>query len=274
MYSQRDFICEICAENGIELDSYSGDYVMRLTKNGASHSIFGAFWDINTAAADRIACDKTACYELLSASGISAIEHVLFNNPLARLIWAKPEGSWAGALRVFKAFGNSVVLKPNQGTRGQDVYFCDSLPKMEAAAHAIFAAHPSAAISPFIKIKTEYRVFYLNGKCHLVYGKEASETWQHNLAMGARAIEFVVKSQEEKQLLAELKALACKAAKCIGISFATIDIAITESGRLYVMEINSGVQARLLLEQHPHFRDTIKRIYYNAILQMFERSDV
>ena len=269
MYSQRDFICEVCAENDIELDSFSGDYVMRLTKNGITRSIFGAFWDINTAAADRIACDKTACYELLNASGVSAVEHVLFNNPLTRLIWAKPEGSWAGALRVFKAFSDSVVLKPNQGTRGSDVYFCDNVPKMEAAAHAIFSMHPSAAISPYIKIKTEYRVFYLNGKCHLVYGKEAGETWQHNLAMGARAVELVVKSVKEKKLLAELKALACKAAKCIGISFATIDIAQTDIGGLSVLEINSGVQARLLLEQHPHLRDSIKRIYNSAILQMF-----
>ena len=269
MYSQRDFICEICEENDIELNGFSGDYVMRLTKNGVSRNIFGAYWDINTAAADRIACDKTACYELLSSAGISAIEHVIFNNPLARLIWAKPEGSWASALRVFKAFGNLVVLKPNQGTRGSDVYYCDNIPKMEAAAHAIFSAHPSAAICPYVKIQTEYRVFYLNAKCHLVYGKEANKTWQHNLAMGAKAVELIVKSKEEKKLLAELKELACKAAKCIGISFATIDIAQTESGELYVMEINSGVQARLLLEQHPHLRETIKRIYYSAILQMF-----
>lgn len=269
MYSQRDFICEICDENDIEVECFSGDYVTKLTKNGISRNIFGAFWDINTAAADRIACDKTACYELLNASGISVIEHVLFNNPLARLIWAKPEGSWAGALRVFKAFGSSVVLKPNQGTRGNDVYFCDNIPKMEAAAHAIFSIHPSAAISPFVKIQTEFRVFYLNGKCHLVYGKEACETWQHNLAKGAKAVELIVKTKEDKKLLAELKALAGKAAECIGINFATIDIAQTESGRLYVMEINSGVQARLLLEQHPHLRETIKRIYYSAIQQMF-----
>ena len=269
MNSQRDFINEICTENDIEIKSFSGDYVMRLTKNGISRNIFGAFWDINTAAADRIACDKTACFELLTSSGVPAIEHVLFNNPLARLNWAKPEGSWSSALSVFKAFGNLVVLKPNQGTRGSDVYFCDSIPKMEAAAHAIFSTHPSAAISPYVSIQTEYRVFYLNNKCHLVYGKEANETWQHNLAMGAKAVEFIVKSQEQKNLLAKLKELACKAAECIAINFATVDIAQTESGGLYVMEINSGVQARLLLEQHPHLRDIIKRIYKNAILQMF-----
>ena len=269
MYSQRDFICEICTENDIEMNSFSGDFVIQLTKGSISRNIFGAFWDINTAAADRIACDKTACYELLNASGISAVKHVLFNNPLARLIWANPEGSWAGALKVFKAFGNKAVLKPNNGTRGSDVYYCDSIPNMEAAAHAIFSAHPSAAISPYVKIRTEYRAFYLNGKCHLIYGKKASETWQHNLAMGAKAVELVVKSQEDKKLLAELKTLACNAAECIGINFATIDIVQANSGKLSVMEINSGVQARLLLEQHPHLRDTIKRIYHSAVLQMF-----
>ena len=269
MSSQKEFILEVCQENDIEVQGFSSDYVLRLTKNGISRNIFGAFWDINSAASDRIACDKTATFELLNTSGVPAIEHVLFNNPLTRLVWAKPEGAWASALRIFHAFNDLVVLKPNQGTRGADVYFCDSIPKMEAAAHAIFATHSAAAISPYVKIQTEYRIFYLNEKCPFVYGKVAHETWQHNLAMGAKAIEFIIKSKEDKQLLADLKDLAHKAAKCIGINFATIDIAQTESGGLYIMEINSGVQARLLLGQHPHLRDVIKRIYYSAILQMF-----
>ena len=269
MSSQKDFLLEICKENEITVEGFSSDYVLRLTKNGVSRNVFGAFWDINSAAADRIACDKTATYELLNKSGISAIEHVLFNNPLTRLVWAKPEGAWASALKIYDAFNKTVVLKPNQGTRGADVYFCDSIPKMEAAAHAIFNTHSSAAICPYLKIQTEYRVFYLNRKCHLVYGKEAKETWQHNLAMGAKAVEFIIKSNEDKELLVELKTLAIKAANCIGINFATVDIAKTESGKLYVMEINSGVQARLLLEQHPHLRDVIKQIYLAAVLHMF-----
>lgn len=269
MYSQRDFIGEVCADENIELSGYSGDYVLKLSKNGTTRSIFGAFWDINSAAADRIACDKTACFELLNACGIPAIQHVLFNNPLTRLMWAKPEGSWAIALRLFDAFGGQLVLKPNQGTRGNDVYFCDTIPKMEAAAHQIFAHHSAAAICPFVKILAEYRVFYLDGKCHLVYGKEAGETWQHNLAMGARAVEFVVRTNEDKLLLKELKNLAATAAERIGINFSTVDIARTEEDELFVMEINSGVQARLLLEQHPHLRDAVKKIYRTAILRMF-----
>ena len=270
MYSQRDFINEICTEENIGLNSYSGDYVLKLTKGGISRNIFGAFWDINTAAADRIACDKTACYELLHSSGIPSIQHILFNNPLTRLAWAKPEGSWAVALKHFDTYGREVVLKPNQGTRGNDVYFCDTIPKMEAAAHTIFANHSAAAISPFEKIQTEYRVFFLNGMCHLVYGKEASETWQHNLAMGAKAVEFAVKTRKDKQLSNDLKYLASHAAERIGINFATVDVAKTDKNQLLVLEINSGVQARLLLEQHPHLRGEVKNVYRLAILSMFK----
>ena len=269
LYSQRDFINEICAEENIELNGYSMDYVLKLTKCGTTRNIFGAFWDINTAAADRIACDKTACYELLHSNGIPAIKHILFNNPLTRLMWAKPEGSWAVALKHFETFGREIVLKPNQGTRGNDVFFCDNIPKLEAAAHTIFANYSAAAISPFVRIQTEYRVFYLNGKCHLVYGKEARETWQHNLAMGAKAVEFVVKTKNDKQLLNELKNLASFAAERIGINFATVDIVKTDENELLVLELNSGVQARLLLEQHPHLRSKVKSIYRMAILGMF-----
>lgn len=265
MYSQRDFLNEICRERGIALTGYSGEYVLRLAKDGRTRGVFGAYWDINSAAADRIACDKTACYELLKAGGVPAIEHVLFNNPLVRLDWAKPEGSWATALRVFGAFGGRAVLKPNQGTRGADVFYCDTIPKMEAAAHAIFAGHSAAAISPFAQIRTEYRVFHVCGKCPFVYGKVAGESWQHNLAKGAKAVELSVSGEEEKQLLRQLKSVAARAAECIGINFATVDIAKTHGGELRVIEINSGVQARLLLEQRPHLREKIKKVYGMAI---------
>ena len=269
MNSQHDFINEICAEEGIQLESLSQNYVLRLTKNGQTRTVFGAFWDINSAAADRIACDKTACYSMLHSNKIPAIAHELFYNPMHRMGWARPEGTWANALRFFESCGNLAVLKPNQGTRGNDVYLCDSIPAMEAAAHAIFTNHPSAAISPYRKIETEYRVFYLNGKCYFVYGKTASETWQHNLAQGAKAVQMPNETEEDKKWINKLYNLAIRAANCIGINFATIDIAESHNKEIAIMEINSGVQAKILLNQLPQLRPIIKNIYTAAIKAMF-----
>jgi len=260
MNSQIDFVKEICNEEKITVECLSHGYVIRLTKNNVSRHIFGSYWDLNSAASDRIACDKTACSVLLTRSKIPAITHELLYNPLRRAGWAGEAGAWARAANFFRKHNSKVVLKPNQGTKGQDIYLCESIPALEAAAQAIFASYPDAALSPYQEIESEYRIFYLNGNCHFAYGKAKGYSWQHNLSQGAVAFEI---SDEKK--LARLKTLALKAANCIGITFATIDIAETPRGDLSIMEINSGVQARQLLDQLPHLRPTIKKIYAEAI---------
>ena len=264
MNSQSDFVREICNELNILCESLSSGYVMRLTKGDFSRRIFGSYWDINSAASDRIACDKTASYALLEKSGIPAIKHELIYNPLRRPEYTRKDGELSHAAQFLSKY-KKVVIKPNQGTKGQDIFFCQTMSELEAAAAAIFLNHPDAALSPYREIKNEYRVFYINGSCRFVYGKAKGQTWQHNLSQGALAFEI---PHDE---CAKLTDLAIKAAKCIGITFATIDIA-ESADELAVMEINSGVQAKQLLEQLPHLRPIIKEIYKEAIdLLMRER---
>jgi len=264
MNSQGDFVKEICKEKNILCESLSQGYVLCLTKGDFSRRIFGSYWDLNSAAADRIACDKTACFVLLEKNKIPAILHELMYNPRRRFDWARKKGEWQHAAEFFKRHNKKIVIKPNQGTKGQDIFLCQTMLELEAAAHTIFASHPDAALSPYREIESEYRVFYVNGNCRFVYGKAKGYTWQHNLSQGAVAFEV---SDEKK--LATLKNLAQQAANCIGITFATIDIAESLSGELAVMEINAGVQARQLLEQLPHLRPIIKKVYEEAVELFF-----
>ena len=265
-----DFITQICIEENIDHKKFSGGYVHLLKKNSETRRVFGSYWDINSAAADRIACDKAACSALLAGDGVPAISHELIFNPLRRAGWAGANGAWAQALSLFEKYNRRVVLKPNQGTKGQDVYFCDTISTFETAAQAIFATEPDAAISPYHEIENEYRVFYLNGECRLAYGKTRGDTWQHNLSQGAIAFDIAeAKKETARQFLFELHNLAARAAECIGINFATVDIAEAPDGGLVVMEINSGIQAGQLLNQLPHFFPTVKNIYKDAIRLMF-----
>ena len=264
MNSQAYFIKEICEEEGIQFECLSFGYVVRLSKDGKTRHIFGSFWDINSAASDRIACDKTACSLILSQGGVPVIPHKLVCNPLRRPGWSGENGAWARAANFFEKHNRKVVIKPNQGTMGQDVYLCETMPQLETAAHAIFQNHSDAALSPYREIENEYRVFYLNGRAMFSYGKTKGDTWQHNLNQGAKAFEVT----DEKKIAA-LHNLATRAAGCIGITFATVDIALFPTGGISVMEINSGVQAKQLLEQLPHLRPTIKNIYANAARLLF-----
>lgn len=259
--TQSDFVREICAEESISLNFLSQGYVIKLTKDDENAHIFGSYWDINSAAADRIACDKTACFLLLSRGGIPAVSHELFS-----ALRGETAASWARAEEFFDTH-KKVVIKPNNGTKGMDIFLCDNLPALEAAASEIFTKYHDAALSPFVEIGNEYRVFFLCGQALFVYGKTRgdSRSWQHNLSKGALAFEVA----DDADNCDAIKNLAIRAADCIGINFATIDIAVLSDGSLAVMEINSGVQARQLLEQLPHLRPTIKGIYAEAIRAMF-----
>jgi glutathione synthase/RimK-type ligase-like ATP-grasp enzyme len=175
------------------------------------------------------------------------------------------KGEWSRAAQLFEKYNRKVVVKPNQGTMGQEVFLCETISKLEAAVHAVFQNHPDAALSPYHEIENEYRIFFLNDDACFVYGKSKGATWQHNLSQGATAFEVC----DEKKLQ-QLKNLAERAAKCIGITFASIDIAELSSGELAVMEINSGVQSQQLLEQLPHLRPIIKNIFANAVKLLLE----
>ena len=298
MHTQRDFINEICTEENIAIESLSQGYVLRLTKGTTRRTIYGPYWAINSAASDRIACDKCGCYVLLKDSGVPAIPHFLLSHPVKRFGWTGDSGIWSQAIKLFNAY-KTVVAKPNQGSNGNGVQLCENINQLEAAVHSLFAAGADVAISPFYNIKNEYRVFYLNGQCHFAYGKTKNPgDWRHNLSQGATAFELGAGPHYEesscaasrrkrkralpavaaglgaephynKTRLSQLKILASQAAAAIDINFATVDVAEFENGEIAIMEINAGVQAKQLLEQLPHLRPIIKDIYATAIRAMF-----
>jgi len=265
-FTPRDFIQEICQEEGIAFESLSQDYISRLTKGNVTRHVLWSNWDINNAAADRIACDKSACYTVLELCNVPAVPHHLLQHPYRRRGWTAEGGTWAEALDFFARFGHKAVVKPNRGTNGQGIHLCETVPDLEAAVHQLFESNPDAAICPFYNIATEYRVFYVNGSCPLVYGKKPSpDNWRHNLSQGATAFEV----DKADPLVDKIKTLAVSAARAVSINFATIDVIELVSGELMIMEINSGVQARQLLEQKPHLRPVVKEIYAAALRGMF-----
>jgi len=269
MFCQLDIIKEICEEKGIQLECLSSNYILRVTKHANSISqntskcvsrhIYGGFWDLNSAAADRIACDKTACFQILELGEVPAIPHYLLSNPFLRDGFTE-SGQAAKLVALFDTHGKA-VLKPNQGTKGQDIFMCNTLDEAHSAASAIFAKGIDVAVSPYFDIEDEYRVFFLNGEPRFAYGKSRiGANFQHNLSQGAKAYEIA-----DPALTANLYALATHAATCTGITFASVDIARLPCGKLSVMEINSGVQTTQLLQQLPHLRPVFKGIYADAL---------
>jgi hypothetical protein len=108
----KEITTEICAESGIRYEEFSHGYIIRLTKGEKIRHIFGQHMDINAASADRIACDKVACYTLLKNFAIPAIEHELFFNPRLRINWIGETGTWR-AIHAFFEKHNRRFSPPN-----------------------------------------------------------------------------------------------------------------------------------------------------------------
>jgi len=300
-------ISEICHEEGIELSVLSFGWIYELRKNGEIRHIVGRNFDLNTETGSIIAGDKYACYEVLKNNGIPAAEHMMLFNPLQRAALIDENGIWTKAVDYFNANQGKIVVKPNRGWQGRNVFLCESLKDLEAAIQLIFQDEPNLCLCPFYSIENEYRIFYAGGSCLFVYGKENA----YVEGDGKRALSQMIKKLNlteenircdheagyiprpgekvrvswkhnlskgaqafqnvEPPLLDSLYELAEKAARVIHVNCATIDIIRLPGHELKVLEINTGVATKKFLEQYPdqYNYNIIKNIYLEIIRKMF-----
>lgn len=262
--SSRNFvkiIKEICNELNIKLNSFGVDWIFQLTKNNKYSYIVGYdFPDISSS--KKICDDKSALSEILDKHKIPNIKHVYFMNP--KDIFYINEINWKNRLlKLFKNFNNNVVVKPNSGTSGDDVYSVKDTKNLINYVNKIFKKNKHVAISPFLNIEHEYRVIMYKNKSELIFDKKRVSSWKHNLASGS--IPIIVK---DNSLISKLTKLSQKATSLLNIKFASVDIARVNN-KLLIMEINSGV----MLEKFSHFSksnyEKAKAIYKKVILDMF-----
>lgn len=161
---------EVAAEQDIALTTFSQGWIIRLEKAGMVRFIYGYSFDLNTATAQLIASDKSAVADLLAYNHIPHVEHRLFLQPrLANYV--SSQGSWAKMSAYADQHHYQLVVKPNDGTGGNDVYHVTTQLQLEQVVQNLFATHRAICLSPFYKIQREYRVIVLNGQCELVYAK-------------------------------------------------------------------------------------------------------
>lgn len=300
---------ELCTEMGIELKKLSFDWILQLTKDGKVRHIAGNRFDINPEAGGDIACDKYATYAVLKSQNVPVVEHTMVFNPATRGRYISDEGVSLAVASEFLKHG-CLVVKPNYGSEGAGVSLCRTLKETEIAIQKLFKSHGSVSICPFYNIKTEYRTFYLNGKIHLIYGKtkpfvvgdgkltmgelieelnlpeknvvndnlnsidmayvpkeneKVEISWKHNLSGGA--FPTVLKKSE---LYDKIENLAIQAGEAMNMKFATIDVIQTTDDELYVLEVNSGVCATIFIDLVDGGYETIKEIYRESLVTMFQ----
>ena len=164
-------IKEICDENGIELSSFSHNWIYKLKKDNINRYIIGYNFDVNTSGVYQIASDKSATYQILNSSNIPCIPHILFLKP-SYFSLGDDYSIFENMMKVFSDYNFNVVVKKNDGgTGGNDVYRVNNKTKLEEIVLKLFQNNKSICLSPFIDNATEYRCIILNNSIKLIYKK-------------------------------------------------------------------------------------------------------
>jgi glutathione synthase/RimK-type ligase-like ATP-grasp enzyme len=294
-------------QNGIAITAMADDWIFVLERGDVRHIVVGYDLGLNSSTAHRIANDKAATYEVLAVGKVPALPHVVFLHPryAEHLSY---DGNWARMLAAFDEWRRDVVVKPNEGTGGEQVSRARTNFELEHAVHGILGSERSVAISPYTTIDREIRLFVLNGVAVLGYEKmvpavtgDGRSTLAHLIGLQAGSstrapgdpdgvqLDYrrIPAAGERVQLhwkhnlgqgaRAELLALpshgaavalAVKAARCIGLRFCTVDM-IETGGGLMVLEVNSGVMMEAIARQQANADELLDRIYGSALAQIF-----
>lgn len=292
------FIKEICRERGISFRSYSYDFIMELSYGGKRMLIYGYKLPMGDAGGERLADDKSALYEYLTAKGVPCVPHFLFMSETERhYIGAHDDRARLSAL--LKQNG-ALVLKPNNGTGGDDVYLATNESELFQKSALILSKNRTMAVSPYLDIKNEYRVIIAGGEAVAVYmkkrptvtgdgksalieligdknididprldlngipkpGETVTISFKHNLGRGASPV--ILENGEKRT---KITLLATCAAREAGLSYLSADI--VETDKLAVLELNSGLMLEGFAAASEEGARISKAVYDSAVSTFF-----
>lgn len=206
----------------------------------------------------------------------------------------------------------NIVIKPNKGTCGNNVYHINSVSEALMVYDKIIQNGQDICVCPFYNIKNEYRAIFLNGKIEFAYkkikpvivgnGKNTikelllifNKTYylnQNNLKNNNIDINYIPKNGEKiiyewrfnlskgsnideisKEDLKVIESISKSAANEINLKFGSIDIIKTFYDEFKIIEVNSGVMMENLIKLKDNGRKIAKEIYRKVINFMFNQN--
>ncbi len=175
---------------------------------------------INPAHSIRVARNKLSATMKLDECGLPTPETLVTENP-------------AAALRAVKVF-NRAVIKPLMGSLGLGSFLADGVDTAYYVVNLLAELNQPLYIQKYIDKRNnrDIRVFVVDGEVAAAIYRYA-EGWKSNIAQGAKPA--------PADLDNHIAGLAVRAAACIGLLYAGIDIVeSTENGRVYILEANAS----------------------------------
>ena len=303
----KEIIKEICTEDNIKYKFLSKDWVIMVEKDGKTRFISVYKFDLNSHGIGLIADDKYALYEVLKSKNIPVIEHKIVYNKMNNLDYAIGCNTYEYVKEYFEKNNNNIVIKPNDGTCGKNVFNVTDVNEIDIVLDKIFLKNYSISMCPFYKIKHEYRAIMLDGENKLLYTKYLPiVTGDGNKTIRQLLLDFnydyfidkledskydkvlpknktfeynwkfnlsqgsIAKKLNDKLLQDRLIKIAKQVCKEINLKFGSIDIIETTNNELLVLEVNSGVMLENYIRLNPNEYIYAKDIYRNAIKNLFK----
>ena len=299
----KEMIKEICSELNIKYTILSKDWIIRLEKDSKVKYLTGNKFDLNGHALGNIMDDKYAFYEILNNLNIPVCEHNIFYAEDNHQYYSKGCNTKEAILNCFNKYNGDVVIKPNKGAMGINVFHIQDKDELIKVTNKLFINNYSISICPFYHIKNEYRVIVLDNEIKLIYKKinpivigdgkstlkELLVKFNNNYFIDKDIPNIILKKDEiytydfhfnlskgsiasldiDNKLKERISDLALSVSKKVGIAFASIDIIETDDNQLLVLETNSGVTINKAIDFIPNGYKIAKSIYKEAILKMF-----
>lgn len=293
---------EIANELEIKVTYLSKNWVIKLEKGNKIRYVVGNKFPLNGHSLGIILDDKYATYEVLHDLNIPVCRHHIFFREDNMCDYALECKNDEDIIKCFKEYGENVVVKPNNGSKGINVYHITDIDRLIAIIKELLVNNYSISMMPYYEIKNEFRVIVLDGEIKLVYkkirpvivgdgkktvgellsefnpyyfsdniddrilkdGEKLIYDFHFNLSKGSIASSDLTDIEYEN-----ITNMALDIASKIGIRFASIDVVRLIDGKYLVMEINSGVTIDKAIDFIPGGYDTAKLIYKEAIIKMF-----
>lgn len=301
----KKLIKDICEELNIALQEITSE-LLCLIKNEQKEYIWSRRFPLTSLSVGRIVDSKSLCSNVLLNNEIPVVEHEkLFRYDSEEFNMFK-KSNFTICFEMLKKH-SQIVLKPDNSCEGSYVFKCCTVNEIEFALFTIFSKYKTAAVSPYIDIKNEYRAFYLEGKILLVYKKirpfvigdgiSSLETlinlkydnndffdkkFINNSLIPLKGEEVLVgwkhnlsqKSTpelvEDLSIIEKISKIAVNVGSVINAGFVTIDIVEENDNTFKVLEVNSGVAMDQFLIKHKNGYNIAYDIYKSAIKCLFK----
>lgn len=285
-------ISDIAKTNGYSIHTYGDGWLFEFRRGDKRLLLHGYKFPINNASASTLADDKATMSELLEESRIEVIPH--FYIDCSGNSWKREEERVYSLLERYSA----LAVKPNNGTGGQNVMFAYGKEELKNCMDKLASIYEMVAISPYVEAEGEYRVILFDGNVEISFekvrkyvvgdglstigrlangcytdldlnyippkGERVLLTKKHNLALGATPEDIVCEDRDE------IFNLASKAIAVSGLRFASVDI-LRVKGKLYVLEINSGVMTEQYAVKNQENYSRTREMYSKVMEECFKQ---